>query len=67
MPETGRRGSVSACDDESTFRAGRQEWLLASPGHPRAAEIRDWIDACERQYLTVYREVLGFASLVLAH
>lgn len=54
-------------DFESTFRAGRQEWLLANPGHPRAAEIRDWIDASERQYITVYREVLGFAYLVLAH
>jgi cyclopropane fatty-acyl-phospholipid synthase-like methyltransferase len=54
-------------DFESAFRAGRQEWLLASPGHPRAAEIRDWIDARERQYVTVYREVLGFAYLVLAH
>jgi SAM-dependent methyltransferase len=54
-------------DYESTFHAGRQEWLLTSPGHPRAAEIRDWIDARERQYLTVYREVVGFAYLVLAH
>jgi SAM-dependent methyltransferase len=54
-------------DFESAFRAGRQEWLLASPAHPRAAEIRDWIDARERQYVTVYREVLGFAYLVLAH
>jgi SAM-dependent methyltransferase len=54
-------------DFESTFRAGRQEWLLANPDHPRAAEIRDWIDARERQYLSVYREVLGFAYLVLAH
>jgi SAM-dependent methyltransferase len=54
-------------DFESTFRAGRQEWLLANPDHPRAAEIRAWIDARERQYLTVYRTVLGFAYLVLAH
>jgi hypothetical protein len=54
-------------DFESTFRAGRQEWLLASPGHPRAAEIRDWLDARERQYVTVYREVFGFVYLVLAH
>lgn len=53
-------------DFESAFRAGRQEWLLANPGHPRASEIRDWIDARERQYVTVYREVLGFAHLVLA-
>jgi cyclopropane fatty-acyl-phospholipid synthase-like methyltransferase len=44
-------------DFESTFRAGRQEWLLANPGHPRAAEVRDWVDARERQYVTVYREV----------
>ena len=54
-------------DFESTFRAGRQEWLLAHPGHPVAAGIRDWIDTSERQYLTVYRQVLGFAYLVLAH
>ena len=54
-------------DFESTFRAGRQEWLLANPDHPRATEIRDWIDAREREYLTVYRAILGFAYLVLAH
>jgi hypothetical protein len=29
--------------------------------------VRDWIDAREREYLTVYRDVLGFAYLVLAH
>lgn len=63
-PERQRR----AWDDfESTFRTGRQEWLLASPGHPKAAEIRDWLDARERQYVTVYREVFGFVYLVLAH
>jgi cyclopropane fatty-acyl-phospholipid synthase-like methyltransferase len=54
-------------DFESTFRAGRQEWLLANPGDPRAADVRDWLDARERQYIEVYRGVLGFASLVLAH
>jgi len=54
-------------DFESTFRAGRQEWLLAHAGDPRAAEIRDWLDARERQYVEVYRTVLGFAYLVLAH
>jgi hypothetical protein len=54
-------------DFESTFRAGRQEWLLANAGDPRAADVRDWIDARERQYLEVYRGVLGFAYLVLAH
>ncbi|MGD0703174.1 MAG: methyltransferase domain-containing protein [Trebonia sp.] len=54
-------------DFESTYRAGRQEWLLANAGDPRAAEVRDWLDASERRYLEVYREVLGFAYLVLAH
>ena len=54
-------------DFESTFRAGRQEWLLAQAGDPRAADLRDWLDARERQYVEVYRCVLGFAYLVLAH
>jgi SAM-dependent methyltransferase len=54
-------------DFESTFRAGRQEWLLASPDDPRAGEIRGWLDAREREYLNVYRGVLGYAYLVLAH
>ena len=54
-------------DFESTFRAGRQEWLLAHAADSRAADVRDWLDARERQYIEVYRGVLGFAYLVLAH
>jgi SAM-dependent methyltransferase len=54
-------------DFESTFRAGRQEWLIGHGGDPRAAGIRDWLDTRERQYVEVYRQVLGFAYLVLAH
>lgn len=54
-------------DFESTFRAGRQEWLLAHPGHPRAAEIRDWLDQREREYAGVYRGVFGLAYTVLGH
>jgi cyclopropane fatty-acyl-phospholipid synthase-like methyltransferase len=54
-------------DFESTFRAGRQEWLLEHAADPRAANIRDWLDARERQYIEEYRGVLGFAYLVLAH
>jgi cyclopropane fatty-acyl-phospholipid synthase-like methyltransferase len=54
-------------DFESTFRAGRQEWLLAHSDDPRAAEVRDWLDARERQYVEAYRGILGFAYLVLAH
>jgi hypothetical protein len=29
--------------------------------------MRDWLDARERQYVDVYRGVLGFAYLILAH
>jgi cyclopropane fatty-acyl-phospholipid synthase-like methyltransferase len=53
-------------DFESTFRAGRQEWLLAHPGHPRADEIRDWLDQREDEYVGVYRGVVGLAYMVLA-
>jgi hypothetical protein len=53
-------------DFESTFRAGRREWLLANAGDPRAPEIREWLDTRERQYVEVYRGLLGFAYLVLA-
>ncbi len=54
-------------DFESTFRAGRQEWLLAHSDDPRAAEVRDWLDARERQYIDTYRGIFGFAYLILAH
>jgi cyclopropane fatty-acyl-phospholipid synthase-like methyltransferase len=54
-------------DFESSFRAGRQEWLLANPGHPKAAQIRDWLDQREREYVEAYRGVAGLAYLVLAH
>jgi hypothetical protein len=53
-------------DFESTFRAGQQEWLLAHGDDPRAPGIREWLDTRERQYLDVYRGLLGFAYLVLA-
>jgi hypothetical protein len=29
--------------------------------------VRDWLDSREREYMDVYRNVLGFAYLVLAH
>ena len=53
-------------DFESRHRAGTREWLLANPDDPRAAEVKAREDAREREYLTVYRRVLGFAYLVLA-
>jgi cyclopropane fatty-acyl-phospholipid synthase-like methyltransferase len=54
-------------DFESTFRAGRQEWLLAHGDDSRAAGVRDWLDTREREYAGVYRQVLGFVYLILAH
>lgn len=53
-------------DFESRHRAGTREWLLANQNDPRAAEVRAREDAREREYLTGYRGVLGFAYLVLA-
>lgn len=52
-------------DFESTWRAGRQEWLLGRPDDPRAADLRDELDRQLRQYVEVYRGVLGMAYLVL--
>jgi SAM-dependent methyltransferase len=54
-------------DFESTSRAGRQEWLLANSTDPRAAEVRDWLDTREDQYMHAYRGILGFAYLILTH
>ncbi|KAL2134927.1 hypothetical protein VTI74DRAFT_10420 [Chaetomium olivicolor] len=52
-------------DFESRHRAGPREWLLTNFEHPRALEIREQQDEREREYLTVYRGVLGFVYLVL--
>ena len=53
-------------DFESTWRAARQEWVLANPHHADAAGVRDQLDAQLRDYVGSYRGVLGFAYLVLA-
>jgi cyclopropane fatty-acyl-phospholipid synthase-like methyltransferase len=53
-------------DFESTWRAGRQEWLLANPNHEQARAVRDELNAEFRQYVGTYRGVLGFCYLVLA-
>ncbi len=50
---------------ESSWRQGRQEWLLAHPDDKRAGQVRDELDRQQRDYLQVYRGVLGFAYLVL--
>lgn len=53
-------------DFESTWRAGRQQWLVDHPDDPRAAEVRAQLDAQLDDYLSGYRGVLGFCYLVLA-
>jgi len=53
-------------DFESTWRAGREEWVLANPSHPGAADERRLLEERLAEYLDVYRGVLGFAYLVLA-
>ena len=53
-------------DFESSWRAGRQEWLLAHADDERASDLRAKVDRQIRDYLGVYRGVLGFAFLILA-
>lgn len=52
-------------DFESTSRAGWEEWLAAHPDDPRAGEVGEWLDRRLREYVGVYRGVLGLAYLVL--
>jgi cyclopropane fatty-acyl-phospholipid synthase-like methyltransferase len=52
-------------DFEATWRSGRQEWLRNNPHDDRAAEVRDTLNAQLREYLSVYRGVLGFCYLIL--
>lgn len=52
-------------DFESTAVAGRQEWLLRNPDDARAAEVHGELDARLREYVCVYRGLLGMAYLVL--
>ncbi len=52
-------------DFESTWRSGRQEWLMSHPGDPRASAIRTQVDGQLREYVNTYRGVLGFVYLVL--
>lgn len=52
-------------DFEASWRAGRQEWLLDHPEDPRAAEVREELDARLREYVSTYRGILGLAYFVL--
>ena len=51
---------------ETAWRAGREAWLQNFPLDPRGPEIRAHLDERLREYVSVYRNVLGFAYLVLA-
>ncbi len=53
-------------DFESTWLAGRQEWLLEHPDDPRAAELRAELDTRLGEYVGVYRGTFGLAYFVLA-
>ena len=52
-------------DFESTGLAGRQEWLLRHPDDARAEAVRAELDVRLREYVCVYRGLLGMAYLVL--
>jgi hypothetical protein len=41
------------------------EWALDNPGHPNAAEVRPLAREHRDRWLRGYRNVLGFATLVL--
>lgn len=53
--------------DEFEFglTADANEWLLANPGHPEAAEVADRVDREHHRYLRGTRDVLGLAYLTL--
>jgi len=52
-------------DFESTWRAGRLEWLLDNPDDERAVLVGQKLEEQLREYVDCYRGVLGFAYLVL--
>ena len=52
-------------DFEATWRGGRQQWLLEHPDDDAAADVQDTLDRQLKDYLEVYRGILGFGYLVL--
>ena len=52
-------------DFESTFRAGREEWLHEHPDDDQAADVRTALDDQLQRYVEVYRGVFGFCYLIL--
>lgn len=53
-------------DFESTWLAALQEWLVQNPKDSRASDVREELDDRLREYIGVYRGVLGLAYLVVA-
>jgi cyclopropane fatty-acyl-phospholipid synthase-like methyltransferase len=51
---------------ESTWRAGREDWLRANPHDSSAPSVRAELDARLAEYVGVYRGVLGFCYLILS-
>jgi SAM-dependent methyltransferase len=51
---------------ESTWRLGRQEWLLTQDAGEAAERVAAEVERQLTEYVGVYRGVLGFAYLVLA-
>ncbi|ACU71202.1 Methyltransferase type 12 [Catenulispora acidiphila DSM 44928] len=52
-------------DYESLETRDSEEWLLANPGHPDAAEVRDQLDNKRSIWLRGHRDYFGFAMLTL--
>jgi SAM-dependent methyltransferase len=53
-------------DFESTWRLGRQEWLLTQDAGEASEQVAAEVERQLTEYVGVYRGVLGFAYLVLA-
>ena len=51
---------------EASWRANGQRWLVEHPDGEHAADVRARLDRELREYLSVYRGVLGFCYFVLA-
>lgn len=52
-------------DYESLETRDSEEWLLANPGHPDAAEVRNQLDDKRGIWLRGHRDYFGFAMLTL--
>ncbi|KAH7480688.1 hypothetical protein FOMA001_g9013 [Fusarium oxysporum f. sp. matthiolae] len=52
-------------DFESKHRAGQRALILESPESPFGQQLKEELAKRERDYLTVYRGLLGFAFLIL--